>query len=410
MAIRIKEWGMLQGAQSPVRIPVENLHGWVDATQRLGRGIVSSILGTQQLLQDEEKVTAEGELAAFSEQLHRIGTETAAELAEQAPEDWDYAWQKASAPRLAAAVAALPPPARKAGQELAEAYNAQASLRAQRDSKIRSIEQARQHWQQRIDHAVEAGDATRAEQWLQSGEGIFVPSTELEQRKTQAKSQACVARWRRGLAAEPIKALADYYTATAEQLPTEEDDRRVLDEEVTRLAAGARKDLAQDILAGKYPRPRELHPTIAAGILSPAEYEQACTAPQVLHTAEQIEWMRRIDECDDSPTAQTDLLMAIATAPMEPQTRNRMHARARLAAQVAPDDRRVFSRQLLHLFSEGGFGCPRDREAQQRLCTLQQTGLAVLAEQGTEASAEWLRGVSAHCNAWVCYSDFNQIK
>ena len=72
MAIRMKEWGMQQAPQSPVRIPVENLHGWVDATQRLGRGIVSSILGTQQLLQDEEKVTAEGELAAFSEQRYSI--------------------------------------------------------------------------------------------------------------------------------------------------------------------------------------------------------------------------------------------------------------------------------------------------------------------------------------------------
>ena len=57
--------GYATSPQSPVRIPVENLHGWVDVTQRLGRGIVSSILGTQQLLQDEEKVTAEGELAAF---------------------------------------------------------------------------------------------------------------------------------------------------------------------------------------------------------------------------------------------------------------------------------------------------------------------------------------------------------
>lgn len=398
---------MLQAPQSPARIPVENLHGWVDATQRLGRGIVSSILGTQQLLQDEEKVTAEGELAAFSEQLHRIGTETADELAGQAPENWEYAWQKASAPRLAAAVAALPPAARQAGQELAEAYNAQASLRAQRDAKIRAIEQARQHWQQRIDHAVKAGDATRAEQWLQSGEGVFVPRSELEQRKTQAKSLACVARWRGALHAEPIKALSDYYAATAEQLPTEEEDRRVLDAEVMQLTAGARKDLAQDILAGKYPYPQALYPSIAAGILSPAEYEQACTAPRELSTTEHIEWMRRIDECDDTPAAQTDLMMSIATAPMQSQIRKSMSERARMAASIAADDRRVFSRHLLYLFSQGGFGCPRDREAQQRMRTLQQTGLAILAEQGTEATAEWLRGVSAHCDAWVCFSDLN---
>lgn len=403
MAIRMKEWGMQQAPASTVRIPVENLHGWVDATQRLGSGLASAVLGTQKLLQDEDKVTAEGELAAFSEQLHRIGTETAAELAARSPQDWDYAWQELSAPRLAEAVAALPPAAREAGQELAEAYSAQASLRARRDHKIRTIEQARQNWQQRIDHAVKTGDAERAEQWLQSGEGIFVPAAEIEQRRETTRSQACVARWREAMQAAPLQALAAYHSATAEQLPAAEQDRRSLDAEVHQHMANTRRKLAQEMLTT--PHRQDLQPAVAAGVLTQQEYEQACAEPRALNTAEQIDWMRRIDECADDDTARTNILMAIATAPIEPATRNRLQARAEQATRVAPADRRTLSRHLLHLFSQGGFGCPRDLEAQQRLCTLQQTGFTLLAEQGPDAVAEWLRGVSAPGNAWVCFSD-----
>lgn len=397
---------MQHAPSSTVRIPVEGLHGWVDATERLGSGIVHAVLGADKLLRAEKKITAGGELAAFSEQLHRIGNETAAELADQKPQDWDYSWQAASAPRIAEAVAALPPEARTAAQELAEAFNAQASLRAQRDRKVQAIEQARHHWQQRVDEAVQAGDAQRAEQWLQSGAGIFVPQQELEQRKQQADSSACSARWHKAVQADATRALADYLAATPEQLPGASEDNATLAEHMQQQQQICRREQAQSFLQGNTHPREQLQQALAAGILTQSEYEQACTAPRKLSTAEQIDWMRRMDECADDEQEQTNLQMALGTAPMDAATRRHMLARARLAAQVPTEDRRTFSRRLLHLYTTGGFGCPQDAEAQQRLCTLQRTGMQLLAEQGSEAAAEWLQSVSAPCDAWVCFSDF----
>ncbi|MBR1997851.1 MAG: hypothetical protein IJ993_05510 [Akkermansia sp.] len=406
MSIRIKEWGMQHAPSSTVRIPVEGLHGWVDATERLGSGMVHAVLGADQLLQAEKQITAGGELAAFSEQLHRIGNETAAELADKTPQDWDYAWQAASTPRIAEAVAALPPEARPAAQELAEAFNAQASLRAQRDQKVQAIEQARRHWQQRVDEAVETGDAQRAEQWLQSGAGIFVPQQELEQRKQQAGSNACKMRWLKAVQADATQALADYLAATPEQLPETKEDNTALAEHMQQQRQTCRMELAQSFLQGKTHPHEELQKALAAGILTQSEYEQACTTPRKLSPAEQIDWMRRMDECSDDEPEKINLQMALGTAPMDAQTRRHMLTRARLAEKIPTEDRRALSRRLLHLYATGGFGCPQDAEAQQRLCSLQRAGLPLLAEQGSEAAAEWLQSISAPCDAWVCFSDF----
>ncbi len=405
MAIRMKEWGMQQAPAAPARIPVENLHGWVESTEKLGRGVVSAVLGTQRILQAEEQITAGGELAAFSEQLHRIGDETAAELAEQQVEDWDYAWAQTGSPRFAEAVAALPPHARAAGAELAEAYSAQASLRALRDRKVTSIRQARQHWQQRVDDAVQAGDAQRAEQWLQSGAGVFVPPGEMQQRKQQVESKACVARWVGALQADPVQTLSDFYAATQTDLPAQETDRAGLAEQMQQQHARERRALAQSFAGGNRPAQPELERAVSAGILYPQEAETAAVPPRELSVSEHIDWLRRLDESADDETTQTDLLMAVGVAPMAADTRRRLVERMQMNARVAVEDRRAFSRRLLQLYADGGFGCPQDAEAQQRLRDLQLAGMPVLAQQGSEAAAEWLQALPTHGNAWVCFSD-----
>ena len=189
---------------------------------------------------------------------NRIGDETAAELAEQQVQDWDYSWARAASPRFAEAVAALPPQARAAGAELAEAYSAQASLKALRDRKVNGIRQAQQHWQQRVDDAVQAGDAQRAEQWLESGAGVFVPHGELKQRKQEADSKACAARWMGALQADPVQALADFYSASTSTLPALESDRTLLAEQMQRQQAQERRALAQAFIAGNRPAEPEL--------------------------------------------------------------------------------------------------------------------------------------------------------
>lgn len=401
----MKEWGMQQAPATPARIPVENLHGWVESTEKLGRGVVSAVLGTQRMLEAEEQITAGGELAAFSEQLHRIGDETAAELAEQPVEDWDYAWAQTGAPRFAEAVAALPPHARAAGAELAEAYSAQASLRALRDRKVTNIRQARQHWQQRVDDAVQAGDAQRAEQWLQSGAGVFVPPGEMKQRMQQAESRACVARWVGALQADPMQTLADFYAAADADLPALAADRATLAEQMQLQHAQERRALAQVFAGGGSPAQQVLQSAAAAGVLYPQEAEQATAPPRELSVSEQINWLRRLDESAGDETARTDLLIAVGVAPMAADTRRRLVERMQLNARVPVEDRRAFSRRLLHLYAAGGFGCPQDAEAQQRLRDLQLAGMPVLAEQGSAAAAEWLQALHIPGNAWVCFSD-----
>lgn len=405
MSIRMKEWGMQQAPAAPPRIPVENLHGWVESTEKLGRGVVSTVLGTQQILQAEAQINAGGELAAFSEQLHRIGDETVAELADRPVQDWDYSWAQISSPRFAEAVAALPPQARAAGAELAEAFSAQASLKALRDRKVNGIRQAQQHWQQRVDAAVQSGDAHRAEQWLESGAGVFVPHGELKQRKQEADSKACAARWMGALQADPVQALADFYSASTSTLPALESDRTLLAEQMQRQQAQERRALAQAFIAGNRPAEPEIQRCLAAGVLYPQEAEQATATPRELSTAEHIDWLRRVDECAADEAAQTELLMAVGVAPMPPATRSKLVERMQLTARVAPEDRRAFSRRLLYLYAEGGFGCPQDTEAQQRLRNLQLSGMPVLAEQGVDAAAEWLQALHTHGNAWVCFSD-----
>lgn len=405
MAIRMKEWGMQHAPQQPARIPLEGMHGWIEAAEKLGKGAASAVLGSMELLQAEERVTAGGELAAFSERLQRIGAETAAQLAEREIEDWDYAWREESHPRIAEAVAALPPQARVAGQELADAYNAQASLRAQRDRKVQGIQRARQHWQQRVDAAVKSGDAERAEQWLQSGAGVFVPAKQVELHKKQAGSKACVARWQGALQSDPWQALADFHAAAPEQLPGEDDDFTALAEQMRMQRQASRRALAESLAQGeRYPEP-ERQRALAAGLLSEEESTAAAEPPRELSVAELCHWHRRIDECGEDAAARTDLLMSLGTAPMQTEQRQRLLKRMKQSEGVALSDRLAMSRRLLQCYAEGGFGCPQDAWAQQRLHALQEEGLPILAEQGSAAAAEWLQGVSSHCDAWVCFSD-----
>ena len=66
MAIRMKEWGMLRAPSSSVHLPVQGVMGWGEAAQSLGSGIAKALLGSAELVQEKEQVTATGDLADFS--------------------------------------------------------------------------------------------------------------------------------------------------------------------------------------------------------------------------------------------------------------------------------------------------------------------------------------------------------
>ena len=407
MAIRMKEWGMLSAPGAGVHIPVQGVMGWDSAARSLGSGIASFIEGSTALAQEKEQVAATGDLADFSRRLYRIGEETRAELSERDIKDWNYSWQQASAPRFAEAVEALPPAAREAGRELAAAFSRRASVQALRDREVARLGQARNHWQQRLEAAVQAGDADGAEAWLQSGAGVFVPEQDVESTRQQVRSRACVARWRSAMAQQPMQALADYAAAAPDALPGVEADARSLRDEVERCRGTARATLARDLMSAvKAETPYDaasLQQAQHAGLLTVQQLANASADPQPVPPHARCAWMQRVDECPDAPAARTNLVLDIATAPMPVAERRQLLERLEMSATVNLADRQTLSRCLRQLYDSGALGCPGDAVALQRLADLQTAGLPLLAREGAEAAARWAEQLRSHAGQWVCF-------
>ncbi|MBQ2380800.1 MAG: hypothetical protein II295_10485 [Akkermansia sp.] len=409
MAIRMKEWGMLSAPGAGVHIPVQGVMGWDSAARSLGSGIASFIEGSTAWAQEKEQVTATGDLADFSRRLQHIGEEIRSELSERDIEDWDYSWQQASAPRLAEAVAELPPAAREAGRELAAAYSRRASVQALRDREVARLGQARTRWQQRVDAAVQAGDADGAEAWLQSGAGVFVPEQEVESTRQQVRSRASVARWRSALAQQPLQALADYDAAAEQSLPAVEDDARTLRNEVERCRSIARSTLAGELMsavkADTSYEAATLQQAQQAGLLTAEQVASATAEPRRLQPHARCTWMQRVDECPADSSARTNLVLDIATAALPMEERRQLLERLEMAATVAPSDRLALSRCLRQLYDSGALGCPGDAVALQRLADLQLAGLPILAREGSEAAARWAEQQRSNAGQWVCFEN-----
>lgn len=411
MAIHMKEWGMLRAPSPAVHIPVQGVTGWGEVAESVGRGASALILGSSALAKEKEQVETTGDLAEFSRRLHAIGDETRAQLAERDVQDWDYAWQEVSAPRFAEAVAELPPAAREAGREFAEYYSRRAAVEALRDRELQQLGKARNHWQQRVDAAVQAGDAEQAEHWLQSAAGVFVPQSELEEERTRVRSRACVAGWRASLAERPLQALADWAVASPESLPQEQSAKQKLQAEVELTRQTVRAQLGQELAQlSDQQQPyddRVLEQAASAGIISRAQLANAQSKAQELTTGELCCWQRRVDEVADDEAARLDLQLDILTAPMLPQERTALMARLNAGAAVPPGDRQALSYTLWDYYSAGYFGCPGDEAALRRLAQLQQAGSAKLAEDGREAAFRWLEGEQGGKERWVCFTSFN---
>ena len=79
----------------------------------------------------------------------------------------------------------------------------------------------------------------------------------------------------------------------------------------------------------------------------------------------------------------------------------------RLSSRVQEDDRRTLMRCLGDLYSNGFFGCPSDSFAQERLLTLQTSGLNLLNDNGAQAAADWLQSLQESGDTWITLSDLN---
>lgn len=408
MAIHMNEWGVQRAPSGVVQVPLQGLMGWESAAREIGEGVSDVLLGSAKMAEEREKVTRTGELAAFSERLRTIADETRAELSDQQVGDWDYAWRAAYAPRLAEAVAELPPSARQAGRRLAELHSAQASVEALRDRELSRIGKARQQWQRRVDEAVEAGDEERATRWLRSGQDVFVPTGKMEEQQQAVSSRAAFSRWKAGLESSPLQTLAGLREAAEEGLPSRKEERTLLRREEERAQKRARRAFLERLTSGleddDWPDDDEWTLACRAGVISEEQKKSALAEPQALSLRERCDWQRRIDESADDEESLTALQLDVLTSALPRRERRTLMARAKLAAGVTMADRRAMSNQLWNLFSEGCFGCPGDRMALQRLSDLQGAGLPVLAEQGSEASARWVEGLRRSADCWVCFT------
>lgn len=411
MAIRMKEWGMHRAPTTGATIPIQGVVGWEETAATVGSGIASALAGSATLAEQTEQVRNTGELAAFSERLRAIGDETRAELAERDVKDWNYSWQQASSARFAEAVEQLPPSAREAGRELAEAYSHRASVLALQERELEKLGTARARWQQQVDAAVQSGDADAAEQWLQSGANVFVAPGEIEKKREQVRSRACAARWQTGLSNAPLQTLADFAQAIPEQLPPDKAERRRLQNEVDRCRRSARKNWAHTLAARleneTETEAEEWQLAHRAGLLNEQQLADATASPRPLNTAERCAWLRRVYEVAAPEEERTALTLDIATAPIPQEQRRDLLSRLTQTNDIEVQDRRTLSRSLWQLYNSGALGCPGDDAALTRLEELLEQGAPLLAREGAESAARWVDYVRSSANRWVCFEPNN---
>lgn len=407
MSIRMKEWGMMSLPSRGVHMSTEGLTGWGEAARRTGEGISAALDGAAHIMRERARVSAAGELADFSDRLRAIDQETRDELVGQDVQDWNYAWQRASAPKLAEAIDELSPASRLAGQQLAYAYNAQASVEAQRDHELQKIDKARAQWRRQVDQAVQEGDAQEAQQWLQAGQGIFVSSEDMAQQNEALESKAHLSRWQRELQESPLRTLSAMSEAQESELPRRKADTESLTYAKRRAGRAARHEVLETMRSclenEQEPDPEYMRMAVRAGVLTQAESDAAQEKPAALSYEQRRDWMSRVDECEDDDDAAEDLMLRIAAAPMPAAERRSLLKRVEVSRSLPVAERRSMSRSLRELYRDGVLGCPGDDAAQKRFAELQQGSLELLAQGGAQAVGLWVQGLRDMSDRWVCF-------
>ena len=409
MSIRMKEWGMMSKPNAGVRVPTDGLTGWGEAARRVGEGISATLVGGAHLMQERARVTAAGELADFSERLQAIDRETREELAEQDVQDWEYAWHAAADTKLAEALDELSYDSRSAGRELAQEFSKRAMVEARRDYELGKIDKARSQWRSRVDEAVQQGNSQRAAEWLQAGQGIFVPEQSMPAEQESVTSRAGLAYWQQHLTEDPLGALARLAATPQDELPGMSADARHLKRACMQARRSAGQAVMQHLLAcvedDSEPEPDYVRRAAEAGVISREQCESALREQKPLSQASRRSWMQRIDECPDDDDAVHALKLDIATAALPHHERRSLLKRVELSRTLPERERRCLSRNLMELYHAGAFGCPADDEAQQHLASLQQECLQRLAQDGSENTLRWLERQRSLSDCWISSSE-----
>lgn len=396
---------MLSYPNQGIRVPLQGIAGMDEPAARLSRVVEGAAQVAASLADVKDQVTSAGELADFVGRLQNIETDTRELLRGETVQDWAYAWNQTSEPMLREAIQELHPSSREAGKRLAELYNARACLTAQRDFLLESIEQARGQWQNRVDEAVDAGDADAAERWMHAGEELFVPAADMQSRVQEARSRSVLNRWRGALQQSPAEALAQLRREDAE-LPTEGEDCGELLELQQLKKQELLQTLAQEMSgrleAGLLPERQSCENAVAAGFLT-TEQAQAARLPGAPLTEQQFcDWFARVDEC--SPGNEAALRLEIASAPVPAEQRRILLQRLRGVEQLPYTLRRDCSAKLRSMYLSGRFGCPGDREAARQMLRLQESAMErLLRGARAEETERWLSSLPGAEEKWICY-------
>lgn len=402
MAIRMKEWGMLE---SPGRAPQLSVHGisdWGNSMSRMGQAVAGFLENAGHFVEERMQVTSTGNLADFAGKLKEIEQSTRDELMILPIRDWDYAWEQTSAPLLESAINELPEEDREVGKDMAMLYNRRASLQARRDYELECIGQARSQWEDRVQSSVNEGDDEAAGQWLEAGRRVFVPEEEMEEQQQSVRSKCSLQRWQRRLHENPLDTLQLLQQNQPEDWPSEQKDVTRLQEQANetkrRLTIQLSQELAARVQQGKSPAADDLQQVAAAGLLAAPD---ASVPLRPLKTQEVCDWLRRIDERDMDEQQEAALKIEIATAPIPLNERQMLLSRLSLSANVPAETRRDYSRRLWNAYRAGSFGCCGDEAALRRLGALQEKGLHDLMQQGK--APELPLSDAADWNHWVCF-------
>lgn len=398
---------MLSAPGRRVQIPVDGTLGWDDEARRMGDGIQQLMETGAAWMKEKEELDQVAEQAQLASLMQSVRDETAAEMQDAEVQDWDYAWQQASAGRVAEAVASLPPQRREAGRRLAALYNRQASLEARRDRELAQIDQARLCWKNELDRAVAQGDDALAQQWLRLGERVFVPEVEMERTKGEVLSRSCLSRWQEALKRQPMETLAALEEVDAGALPAGEEDARRLSEMESQTRRRARRELADRwalaLEQGRLPEAEEAQMAFNAKLLTAAQRDGAVSNLYDDGWRNRSRWWRLVDECPDDEESRTGMVLDVATAPLPVAQRVALLRRLRESGGVSQADRRALSQGLYQLYMQGDLGHPADELACQRYWALQQEGMPVLLSGGSEACAAWLKQQREAGQRWVCF-------
>lgn len=400
----MKEWGQKAYPGQSVQVPLSGISGMGDAARAFGRGLAAAGQGAAELMEMQERVVAQGEMAALRDDLLKVAESAQQQIAENGPADnWEESWQQTVAPMVEPLLQKIPERRRESAVRLAQETLHRASLEAQRRHEVGRLTQARQQWEARVAGAVQRGDAKAALSRLEEGREIFVPEGEMDSRRRRVESRCCTEQWRTRLQDDPVGALTAWRAEDALR-PRDEADCRELNDALAETGALLRRKLgeefSQTLSQGLAPAPEAVQGAIAAGLLP---WHEKKASKVTLSAREEAEWMRRADDCEPDEDSLAALRLQLATLPAPVPQRRRLMAYLEESCALPQEPRRELSSALWELYRRGAFGCAGDTVPQRRLCRLLNESRRLLAENDAEATSAWLKSLRAKESPWLCF-------